>query len=73
MTVSTKQPPGAVLKAAREAKLMTLRELAQACTDAGESVDHSHLSRLERGEFVARPKLRAALAQVLELDPELLK
>jgi transcriptional regulator with XRE-family HTH domain len=46
----------------------TLPELAEKCTEAGAKTDDGNLSRIERGEQVPRPKLRAVLADLLELD-----
>lgn len=47
---------------------MTQQDLASKCAEAGVPVDESHLSRIERGIFTPRPKLRAVLAQILDLD-----
>ncbi|MEU5111673.1 helix-turn-helix transcriptional regulator [Streptomyces longwoodensis] len=49
---------------------MTQQELAEKCTQVGAPVDESHLSRIERGVYTPRPKLRAVLAQLLDLDVE---
>lgn len=57
-------------KAQRLRRGLTLRELAQLCRDEGAPVDFSHLSQIERGRAVPRPRLRAVLARVLELDVE---
>jgi len=46
----------------------TLPDLAEKCTAAGAKTDDGNLSRIERGEQVPRPKLRAVLAELLELD-----
>jgi transcriptional regulator with XRE-family HTH domain len=47
---------------------MTQQDLAEKCAEAGVSVDESHISRIERGIYTPRPKLRALLAELLELD-----
>lgn len=47
---------------------LTLRELAERCAAEGAPVDFSQLARIERGEHIPRPRLRAALAKVLDLD-----
>lgn len=73
MSVNTKRAPGEVIRAGREAKLWTLRELAEAVTAAGVPVSHAHLSRLERGVSTSpspKPKLRAALTKVLDLEAD---
>lgn len=46
----------------------TLPELAARCTEAGAKTDDGNLSRIERGQQVPRPPLRAVLAELLELD-----
>lgn len=46
----------------------TLRELARRCADAGVPVDHGQLARIERQEAIPRPRLRAVLADLLDLD-----
>lgn len=46
---------------------LTLSELAAKCTAAGAPLSESHLSRIERGA-VPRPRLRATLARLLDLD-----
>lgn len=46
----------------------SLPELAEKCTAAGAKTDDGNLSRIERGEQVPRPRLRAVLAELLELD-----
>lgn len=56
------------VKAARLAKGWTLRQLADAVTEAGVEVDYSALSKIENGVRSPRPGLRAALAQVLGID-----
>lgn len=49
---------------------MTQQELANLCAQAGAPVNESHLSRIERGIYSPRPKLRSVLASLLELDIE---
>lgn len=49
---------------------MTQQELADLCAEAGAPVDESHLSRIERGIYTPRPKLRSVLAALLDLDVE---
>lgn len=46
----------------------TQEDLARRCTAAGVSVTYSAVSRIERGTHVPRPKLRAVLAELLDLD-----
>lgn len=55
----------------REARLrqgLSLRELARRCAEEGVPASYNNLARIERGEGVPYPKLRAALARVLGLD-----
>ena len=47
---------------------MTQQDLADKCAEAGVRVDESHISRIERGIYTPRPKLRVLLAELLELD-----
>lgn len=47
---------------------LTLRALAKRCAEKGAPVDNSQLSKIERGLWTPRPKLRAVLAEVLGLD-----
>ncbi|MFZ4143353.1 helix-turn-helix transcriptional regulator [Streptomyces griseoincarnatus] len=56
------------VKRARLSRGMTQQDLAEKCAEAGVPVDESHLSRIERGIFTPRPRLRAVLAHLLELD-----
>ena len=49
---------------------MTQQELADLCAEAGAPVDESHLSRIERGIYTPRPRLRSVLAALLDLDVE---
>ncbi|MEU4165617.1 helix-turn-helix transcriptional regulator [Streptomyces sp. NPDC026665] len=58
------------VKRARLLRGMTQQDLAQKCANAGAPVDVSHLSRIERGIFTPRPRLRRVLAELLELDIE---
>jgi transcriptional regulator with XRE-family HTH domain len=46
----------------------TLAGVAAECTERGAPVSEGQLSRIERGLFNPRPKLRAVLAEVLGLD-----
>lgn len=55
------------MERARLRKGWTLRQLADRCAAAGQSADHSNLSRIERGDVAPRPALRAVLAQVLDM------
>lgn len=42
-------------------------ELAEQCAKAGVSVSDSQLSKIERGLWSPRPRLRAVLARLLDL------
>jgi transcriptional regulator with XRE-family HTH domain len=53
---------------ARLALGMTLLELAAECESRGVAVSEGQLSRIERGVFNPRPRLRAVLADVLGLN-----
>lgn len=55
-------------KAQRLRKGLTLRQLAAQCSDKGMPVGFSQLAKIERGESVPNPKLRAILADLLDLD-----
>ena len=46
----------------------TLQELVDRCADQGASTDTGNLSRIERGNQVPTPRLRKALAELLDLD-----
>jgi transcriptional regulator with XRE-family HTH domain len=46
----------------------TQEDLVSRCSDAGVHVTYSAISRIERGVHIPRPKLRAVLAELLELD-----
>ncbi|WP_158761595.1 helix-turn-helix transcriptional regulator [Streptomyces sp. NRRL S-146] len=56
------------MKQQRLRRGMTQQELADLCAEAGAPVDESHLSRIERGMYTPRPKLRSVLAALLDLD-----
>ncbi|MFM9628948.1 helix-turn-helix transcriptional regulator [Streptomyces galilaeus] len=56
------------LKHVRLRRGMTLQELADKCAAGGAPVTESALSRIERGRHTPRPKLRAVLAGLLDLD-----
>lgn len=47
----------------------TLQQIEAMCRDKGVPITNGQLSRIERGVAVPRPALRAALAELLELDP----
>jgi hypothetical protein len=47
---------------------MTLRELAAACAQRGVPTNSSNLSKYELGKLTPRPRLRAVLAEILDLD-----
>lgn len=49
---------------------LTLRQLADRCAEHGILVGWSTLAKIERGESVPRPQLRAVLANILDLDVE---
>jgi transcriptional regulator with XRE-family HTH domain len=46
---------------------MTMLQLAQRCTEAGAPISEAQISRIERGAQ-PRPKVRAALVKLLDLD-----
>lgn len=46
----------------------TQEDLARRCTAAGAPVTYSAVSKIERDAQVPRPKLRAVLAELLDLD-----
>lgn len=69
MTPSTRRHrPVNPIRAARQRKGLTLRELAAACTEAGTPITFSALSKLERGATRPLPKTAKALADVLGVD-----
>jgi transcriptional regulator with XRE-family HTH domain len=47
---------------------MSLRALAAKCKQEGAPVSDSQLSKIERGLYAPRPRLRAVLAEVLDMD-----
>lgn len=47
---------------------LTLVELAERCGDEGVKTDNTQLSRYERYLSVPRPRLRAVLSRVLDVD-----
>jgi transcriptional regulator with XRE-family HTH domain len=55
-------------RAARLRRGWTLRDLAGHCAEKGVPVDHGQLARIERGESIPRPRLRAVLAELLGID-----
>ena len=60
--------PSLTIRERRLSRGWTQEDLADHCTEAGVHVTVSALSRIERGTQVPRPKLRAALAELLDLD-----
>lgn len=46
----------------------TQEDLARQCAAAGVDVTHTAISKIESGTQVPRPKLRAVLAKLLELE-----
>lgn len=56
------------IRARRREKGLTLRELADKCAAGGAPVHYSQLARIEKGKHEPRPRLAAALAEVLDLD-----
>ncbi|NUP19029.1 MAG: helix-turn-helix domain-containing protein [Streptomyces sp.] len=60
------------LRRRRIGRGLTLVDLSTRCAEAGAPVSHAHLSKLERGHYTPRPRLRLALAQLLDLDPNTL-
>lgn len=46
----------------------TLQELVEHCANRGASTDTGNLSRIERGIQTPTPRLRKALAELLDLD-----
>lgn len=47
---------------------MSLRALAERCEQEGAPISNSQLSKIERGLYAPRPKLRAVLALVLDMN-----
>ncbi|MEU3254235.1 helix-turn-helix transcriptional regulator [Streptomyces sp. NPDC006997] len=56
------------MKQQRLRRGMTQQDLAERCAEAGVPVDESQVSRIERGVYTPRPRLRAVMAQILDLD-----
>jgi transcriptional regulator with XRE-family HTH domain len=57
------------VRAARIRKGLTLAQVAEQCTnDQGVPLSEAHLSRIERGKNAGSPRIRAALAALLDLD-----
>lgn len=64
------QEPASPVRASRIRRGLTLAQVAEKCAkEQGVPLSESHLSRIERGEYVGSPKVRAAVAAVLDLDP----
>ncbi|MEV8395627.1 MULTISPECIES: helix-turn-helix transcriptional regulator [unclassified Streptomyces] len=49
---------------------LTLENLAAQCAGRGAPVHSSQLSRIERGIYIPRPRLRAVLAGILAVDTD---
>lgn len=47
---------------------LTLQALADRCARHGVSVTEAQLSKIERGVHIPRPRLRALLARMLDVD-----
>lgn len=62
------QKPTGMVRSRRLARGLTLEELAAQCAEAGVRVHNSQLSRIERGVASCRPRLRATLARLLDID-----
>lgn len=60
--------PSLTIRERRLSRGWTQEDLARRCSEAGADVTHTALSKIERGAQVPRPKLRAVLAQLLDLD-----
>lgn len=56
------------IRAQRLRQGWTLDELARRCAEAGARTAVSNLHRIEREQQVPRPRLRAVLAELLDLD-----
>lgn len=56
------------MRTSRLRRGMTQAQLAKKCKDRGVPASDSQLSKIERGHCTPRPALRAALAEILELD-----
>lgn len=48
---------------------MSQRELAELCKEKGVETNDSNISKYERGLVMPYPRLRATLAEILDLDP----
>ena len=60
--------PSLTIRERRLSRGWTQEDLADHCSKAGVHVTVSALSRIERGTQIPRPKLRAVLADLLELE-----
>lgn len=58
----------ALLRRRRMERGWTLRTLGDRCAEEGVTVTYSHLSKIERQLVLPNPKLRVALAKILDLD-----
>lgn len=58
------------VKRARIERGMTQQALAEKCREKGVPVVESQISRIERGIYTPRPRLRAVLAELLGLSFE---
>lgn len=56
------------VKQGRLLRGMTQRDLAEMCAQEGVPVEECQISRIERGVNMPRPRLRALLARLLDLD-----
>lgn len=63
-----KEATATPMRAARLRQGLTQEELAAACRAKGVRASDSQLSKIERGLWSPRPKLRAALAEILGID-----
>lgn len=59
---------GARMNAARRAKKVTQRQLADALMEAGVSLDSPQISRIEQGKKLVRLREAAAIAMALGVD-----
>ena len=69
MTEVTASP----MRRARLARGLSQAELAELCRQRGVEADDSNISKYERGITMPYPRLRATLAEILDLDPVDLK
>lgn len=65
---TTAPPSDLPVRAARIRKGLTLAQVAEQCTEQGVPLSEGHLSRIERRKYAGTPRVRAALAKVLDLD-----